>query len=61
MQPKKNPNADLRGYRFLFFEIGLTVALVLVAGVFRYGRTDPDDARKLVTLPVRIIQAGPEE
>lgn len=37
MLPKKSPQADLTNKRFLFFEIGLLIALLLVVWVFHYG------------------------
>jgi protein TonB len=40
MEAKKTKKADLQSWRVLFFETGLILALVVVVGVFAWGRSD---------------------
>lgn len=47
MQPKKNPKVDLSKKRFLFFNVGLAIALVLVVGAFKYKTPNDEEMKNL--------------
>ncbi|MFA8449081.1 MAG: energy transducer TonB [Bacteroidales bacterium] len=57
MKPKKTPKADLEGKKFIFTQIGLVIALVLVLAAFSYKSYDKRELQD----HMRIVDDTPEE
>ena len=47
MEIKKSPKANLENKKFLFMEIGLVVALLMVLGAFEWSPTEGTDLASL--------------